>query len=533
MAYRTNSLGALKLTAVQTANYSANPYDLVACDVSGGAFAVTLPTAPADQTVVGVVLVTSATSPGATAATTILTVATGGSDVFSKAGGGTTASIVLTNQQETYVYNASGGIWTNGLGRLPRASIPPNKTVAPTATYTAIAGDIVLATAGAGGFTVTLPAVTKNAQVLVKKVDSGAGTITVSPASGTIDGAASLALVVQYDLCLLVANGTNWLNLTAIVGNVNIESIIRANSLNQLAPATGNYAMGGNTLTGVAVAAATGQPLIYDQLPTGDAAGTISVTGTDPPVIASTGVFKSTTATDGAVVDVVKLGGTTGEAWSAVYANSSDANPIVAIGNPFALTLGAPCILMGSGGASTPDTLLIRSGAGSFKITNNVAVGGKSGATAANSWVGATTGGAPASGTFSTGDWITTTTGQVLICTAGGSPGTWTRANQKSLVTNAPGATPSINVDTTDIATFTGLAAAITSMTTNLTGTPVEGQKLIVKFTDNGTARAITWGAKFASTTISLPTTTVISTLLHVGFIYDNASTTWKCVGVA
>lgn len=35
-------------------------------------------------------------------------------------------------------------------------------------------------------------------------------------------------------------------------------------------------------------------------------------------------------------------------------------------------------------------------------------------------------------------------------------------------------ATPTINTDVTDVAHITGLAQAITSMTTNLSGTPVE-----------------------------------------------------------
>lgn len=249
MGYKTNSLGNLRLTAVQTGAYNAQPGDLVACDVSGGAFTVTLPTAPADQTTIGVVLVTTSTSPGATAAANVLTVACGGSDVFTKTGGSATAAVPLTNQQETYIYNVSGAIWSNGLGRFARASAPPTKTVAPTTTYTALAGDIVLATAGAGGFTVTLPAVSRNAQVQVKKVDSGAGTITVSPASGTIDGAASYALVVQYDSVTLVCDGTNWNIKNPFVGNAGQEAVIRANSLNQLATATGNYSMGTHRLT--------------------------------------------------------------------------------------------------------------------------------------------------------------------------------------------------------------------------------------------------------------------------------------------
>lgn len=93
-------------------------------------------------------------------------------------------------------------------------------------------------------------------------------------------------------------------------------------------------------------------------------------------------------------------------------------------------------------------------------------------------------------------------------------------------------ATPAINTDVTDYAEITGLAQAITSMTTNLTGTPVKGDKLWISITDNGTARAITWGASFEASTVALPTTTVISTRLDVGFMWNVATTKWRCVAV-
>lgn len=96
--------------------------------------------------------------------------------------------------------------------------------------------------------------------------------------------------------------------------------------------------------------------------------------------------------------------------------------------------------------------------------------------------------------------------------------------------TVASSATPSINTDTTDIFTITALAAAITSMTTNLTGTPVNGQKLIIRIKDDGTARAITWGASFASRGATLPTTTVLSKYLYVGLIYNSTAAVWDCV---
>jgi hypothetical protein len=102
-------------------------------------------------------------------------------------------------------------------------------------------------------------------------------------------------------------------------------------------------------------------------------------------------------------------------------------------------------------------------------------------------------------------------------------------------VISAPGATPAINTDTTKVAAFTGLATAVTSMTTNLMGTPYHGQPLIIQLLDNGTARTISWGASFLSSTVTLPTTTVASTMLEVGFLYDglSASQGWRCVGVA
>jgi hypothetical protein len=90
-------------------------------------------------------------------------------------------------------------------------------------------------------------------------------------------------------------------------------------------------------------------------------------------------------------------------------------------------------------------------------------------------------------------------------------------------------ATPSINTDTTDLFTITALAVAITGVTA--TGTPTEGQRLMVRIKDNGTARAITWGASFVSSGVAiLPTTTVASKTHHVGFIYDTVVAKWVCI---
>jgi hypothetical protein len=97
---------------------------------------------------------------------------------------------------------------------------------------------------------------------------------------------------------------------------------------------------------------------------------------------------------------------------------------------------------------------------------------------------------------------------------------------------SAPGATPSLDTDNYDQYNFTGLATAITSMSTNLTGSPSSEDIIVITFVDNGTARAITWGASFASSgTVPLPLTTVVSTVLNVILMYNGS--VWVCLGVA
>ncbi len=121
------------------------------------------------------------------------------------------------------------------------------------------------------------------------------------------------------------------------------------------------------------------------------------------------------------------------------------------------------------------------------------------------------------------------TNGNVTVASGGQFSGRITRR----LVVVTQSATPSINTDTMDIASITGLAQAITSMTSGLTGTPNNGDMLMIQITDNGTARGITWGASFASTTVyTLPSTTVASTLLRVLLQYNSATGHWECIGV-
>jgi hypothetical protein len=116
-----------------------------------------------------------------------------------------------------------------------------------------------------------------------------------------------------------------------------------------------------------------------------------------------------------------------------------------------------------------------------------------------------------------------------------GTTDTQTLTNKRitpRVVTTASSATPTINTDNTDQFGLTAQAVDITSFTTNLSGTPTDGQKLWIYIVGTA-ARAIAWGASFESSTATLPTTTVTTNRLDVGFVWNAATSKWRCVAVA
>jgi hypothetical protein len=177
-----------------------------------------------------------------------------------------------------------------------------------------------------------------------------------------------------------------------------------------------------------------------------------------------------------------------------------------------------------SSGALTIGSTSITSGTNTRILYNNAGVVGEYLVTGTG-----TTAVLSTSPDFTTG----ATIGGVAIPTIS-STNTFTNKRITARVTTiTSSATPTINTDDCDAVTITALATAITSLTTNLSGTPTDFQKLIIRIKDNGTARAITWGASFVAKGVALPTTTVISKLLTVGFIYDTVAASWGCVASA
>lgn len=98
-------------------------------------------------------------------------------------------------------------------------------------------------------------------------------------------------------------------------------------------------------------------------------------------------------------------------------------------------------------------------------------------------------------------------------------------------VSNASSVTPSADSDDCVDVTAQGQSLSVV----NPTGTPTNFQSLKIRIKDNGTARALTWGSAYVAGGVSLPTTTVISKILTLGFLYNTANSLnkWQLVASA
>lgn len=276
----------------------------------------------------------------------------------------------------------------------------------------------------------------------------------------------------------------------------------------------------------------------WARLPAGTSGNVLTTNGAsaNPTWTANaTGDFSSNTSTsvDGEIVLFSGTGGKTGKRATGTGVAQVTSGVLSITTTSTVATLGS----IELGAAS--DTTIARSSAGHISV-EGIVVG-----LASNdlSFFTASTSNAIGVGTIELGNASDTT----LSRSAGGvlavegvvvptisSTNTFTNKRNTPRITSlSSNATPTINTDNTDCVTITALATAITSMTSNLSGTPNNFDKLIFRIKDDGTARAITWGSSFEAVGVALPTTTVISKRLTVGFIYDSVTSKWGCVASA
>lgn len=84
-------------------------------------------------------------------------------------------------------------------------------------------------------------------------------------------------------------------------------------------------------------------------------------------------------------------------------------------------------------------------------------------------------------------------------------------------------------VSTNDLVKITAQAVGLTLA--NPTGTFTEGQALMIRIKDSGTAQTIAFGTNYRAVGVTLPTTTVISKTMYLGIIYNSTDSKFDIIG--
>jgi len=642
-----------KLSCVgKTSNYIAQPFELINCDISAGSFTITLPSAPADETVIYVKLNTVGLN-------NYLTIATSGTDKFNTATGNTEIYMYLFGEYAQMQYCAATGIWTtfisagtfNFATNFPGidATTPITEadvtidTSTRVLTITPPLGYINIFVDGAGIITrfrktgtINFPAFTDTSGTWYFYFDSTGTPITTQTAwnssnfstiatvwrlvwNNTLVGSAKLvASYVEYHLNTISAYDHIQYHINGAIhaGGLNVSS-------NTLPSGTPN-ADGRNAVIALSTGSVIDDNLPYTvtnsvagtawnqdmgdivpatlnatnggifQIFTQDAGANISfLTGSRfpfswnvsnlPEYITSTGtrtqvgggnffvyfVYATQNPRTGESIKIVSAPtdyGTLTNAQAITWATIQSTYPIFATDMEIR-PLYRLIFLYNTGyNVGTKKSVLreitdIRKGAvTSTTVSGSLPASSVTFAPAGN--IAATniqtaleeldtekqpagsyaTGTGTANGT-NTGDQtsivgITGTIAQFNTAVTDADlatlAGTETFNNKRVTLrrgNTTSSATPTINTDSYDIYSLTAQTVDITSFTTNLTGTPTHGQSLIIEITGTA-ARVITWGASFEASTVALPTTTVTTAMLTVGFKWNSTTSKWRCLAV-
>ncbi len=145
------------------------------------------------------------------------------------------------------------------------------------------------------------------------------------------------------------------------------------------------------------------------------------------------------------------------------------------------------------------------------------------------------TGSVTTSGSLTLGGTLSLTSGNVTTA-LGYTP--YNTSNPSSFqsvqsVASASTITPNANTDTQVSVTALAVPATIASPS----GTPTDGQSLVIRIKDDGTARALTWttGASgaYRPVGITLPTTTVATKAVYIGFKYNSTDLRWDAIALS
>lgn len=209
-----------------------------------------------------------------------------------------------------------------------------------------------------------------------------------------------------------------------------------------------------------------------------------------------------------------------------LYANST--NVVSGISHIPSLTL-ATALAVSSGG-----TGLSAGTSGGIPYFSSTSAMTSSALLAANAlMIGGGAGGAPT--TTTTGSGVLTALGNNAnasggFVTSNGSATLTTKRIDPRVSTAASASTLTPDISAFDQYNFTALAASLAINAP--VGTPVDGNRLIIRLLDNGTTRTLTWDPTYTAIGVSLPGATSPNKTTYVGCIYNSTATRWDVVAV-
>jgi len=96
------------------------------------------------------------------------------------------------------------------------------------------------------------------------------------------------------------------------------------------------------------------------------------------------------------------------------------------------------------------------------------------------------------------------------------------------VVTTTDDATAEIDVTATDVYELSAIA---NNTTFTLTGTAIDGQKIMIRLKDAGVSKTLTWTG-FTAIGVTLPTATTASKWHYIGITYNSSASAWHAIAV-